>query len=243
MVRAARAFLTVPQKPVDRLCRDSYFSWWEYIHRQADREHVARTQDQRKAETRQRLLSAAAELFAREGYDAVSVDAIGDLADRTSGSVYAHFGGKQGLLLALLEGFQDDLAAVMEAELAIRGDLPSRLLSLWRNISDPPEGSGWFLLEIELWLRAARDEVLAGPLGERYRSLHQMLGDELDRWIGEFDLTPAVPTDGLAQAVIGTLIGLEMQSRMAPEAITDEVAVSVLSALLGADVSVPSPDA
>ena len=35
---------------------------------------MARTQQQRKAETRERLLAAAAELFAREGYDAVAID-------------------------------------------------------------------------------------------------------------------------------------------------------------------------
>ena len=47
------------------------------------------TQEQRKAETRQRLLDAAAILFAERGIDAVSIDAIAEAADRTSGAVYA----------------------------------------------------------------------------------------------------------------------------------------------------------
>jgi len=64
---------------------------------------MARTQEERKAETRSRLLAAAAELFADHGVDAVSVDAVAEAAGRTSGAVYAHFGSKQGLLLALLD--------------------------------------------------------------------------------------------------------------------------------------------
>ena len=61
------------------------------------------SQEQRKAETRQRLLDAAALLFAERGIEAVSIDTVAEAADRTSGAVYAHFGGKDGLLNALLE--------------------------------------------------------------------------------------------------------------------------------------------
>ena len=52
---------------------------------------MARTQEQRRADTRARLLDAAAQLFATRGIDAVSVDAVADAADRTSGAVYDHF--------------------------------------------------------------------------------------------------------------------------------------------------------
>ena len=61
------------------------------------------TQGERRADTRQRLLNAAAELFAERGVEGTSIDAIAQRADRTSGAVYDHFGGKDGLLLALLD--------------------------------------------------------------------------------------------------------------------------------------------
>ena len=63
---------------------------------------MTRQQD-RKADTRARLVAAAAECFAERGVDAVSVDAVADAAGRTSGAVYAHFGSKQGLVLAVLD--------------------------------------------------------------------------------------------------------------------------------------------
>lgn len=197
---------------------------------------MARTQQQRRAETRTRLLMAAAELFADQGYDAVSIDAIGDRADRTSGAVYDHFGGKEGVLLALLEGFQSDLAAVVEAEFATQPDLAGRLLALWRNVASHPgaDGANWFLLEVELWLHAARDPDRAAPLSDRYRAIHHLMRDEFSAWIEEFDLDPPLPTAELPAAVMASLMGLEMQRRLVPEAVTDASALATLLALFGA---------
>ena len=95
------------------------------------------TQGERRAETRQRLLDAAAELFAERGVEGASIDAIAERADRTSGAVYDHFGGKDGLLFALLEGWVDDVAVVIGAELATATTLDERLASLWRNVVRP----------------------------------------------------------------------------------------------------------
>jgi hypothetical protein len=121
------------------------------------------------------------------------------------------------LLVALLEGFQDDLAAVVEAEFAARDDLASRLLGLWRNVSDHPVGAPWFLLEIELWLRAARDPDLAGPLRRAVPDqVHDLMRDEFGAWVDEFDLSPAHPRRRLPQAVMATLLGLQMQRNSTP---------------------------
>ena len=109
------------------------------------------TQEERRAETRRRLLDAAAELFAERGVDAASIDAIAERADRTSGAVYDHFGGKDGLLFALLDGWVDDVAAVIGAELSTTTTLDERLGVLWRNVSSPVAGHGrWIALEHEL---------------------------------------------------------------------------------------------
>jgi AcrR family transcriptional regulator len=44
---------------------------------------MARTQEERRADTRARLIASGAELFARQGVDGASVDAIADRAGRT----------------------------------------------------------------------------------------------------------------------------------------------------------------
>jgi TetR/AcrR family transcriptional repressor of nem operon len=52
----------------------------------------------RKAETRERILTAAGELFRRQGIDAVGVDAIMHRAGMTHGGFYAHFTSKEALV-------------------------------------------------------------------------------------------------------------------------------------------------
>jgi len=189
------------------------------------------TQGERRAETRQRLLDAAAELFAARGIEGASVDAIAARAGRTSGAVYDHFESKTGLLLALLEGWVDDVAVAIVAELATATTLEERLASLWRNVSDPPTGDGrWINLEHELWSWATRDEAARRALARRYSAAWAGVDAAVQDW-GEGR------PDGarrVGPALIGTLLGLEMMRRIDPGAVTDEVAVAALRGVVTA---------
>jgi AcrR family transcriptional regulator len=186
------------------------------------------TQGERRAETRQRLLDAAAELFAQRGIEGSSVDAIAERAERTSGAIYDHFGGKPGLLFALLEGWVDDVAVTIGAELAMATSLEERLASLWRNVSDPPTGDGrWIALEHELWSYAARNEHARDHLARRYRAAWDGVDEAVAGWDGAAD-DWTERGDRVGPALIGLLIGLEMMRRVDPDALTDEMAIAAL---------------
>ncbi len=186
------------------------------------------TQGERRAETRQRLLDAAAELFAERGIEGSSVDAIAERADRTSGAVYDHFGTKDGLLFALLEGWVDDVAVVIGAEMATATTLDERLASLWRNVTDPPTGGGrWIALEHELWSYAARNEPAREHLARRYRAAWDGVDEAVADWA---DADGA----GVGPALIGLLLGLEMMRRVDPGAVDDELAIAALRGIVGA---------
>jgi AcrR family transcriptional regulator len=190
-----------------------------------------RTQADRRADTRSRLLRAAAELFASQGYDAVSVDEVAAAADRSSGAVYAHFASKQGLLRALLESWQETTAAVVQAEFAVSPDHAARMAALWRNVSHPPDelGDKWLLLEHELWLRAVRDPEVGVGLRRRYAEVRASMAVGF----GERGVAAAVGAD-LASQIFALLIGLDMQRRLDPDAVTDETALAGLNALFDA---------
>lgn len=193
---------------------------------------MARTQQQRKAETRRLLLTAAAELFAAQGVDAVSLEAIADRAGRTTGAVYAHFGGKPGLLSALVDSWTGDAAAVIAAELEVSDTVTSRLDALWRNLVGPPgeEAWRWVLLEHELWLAAARRPEIRDGLAARYATLRRQLAPVVAEWAD--DDAAGAPIEQRATLVIALLLGLEMQHRLDPAAVTDDVAIAGLRALL-----------
>ncbi len=190
-----------------------------------------RTQADRRADTRERLLRAAAELFASRGYDAVSVDEVAAAADRSSGAVYAHFGSKQGLLRALLDSWKETTATVVQAEFAVSPDPASRMAALWRNVAHPPDelGDQWLLLEHELWLRAVRDPDVGVGLRNRYGEVRASMA----AGFRERGVSPRLGAD-LASQVFALLIGLDMQRRLDPGAVSDETALAGLNALYDA---------
>jgi AcrR family transcriptional regulator len=75
----------------------------------------------------ERLLDAAARLFAEHGYSATTVRQISDTIDMHSGSVYYHFPSKHALLLAVYERGVERLAANIDAAVAVHDDAWSRL--------------------------------------------------------------------------------------------------------------------
>jgi len=190
------------------------------------------TNEERRAETRQRLLAAAAELFAARGVDGASIDAIAERAARTSGAVYDHFGSKEGLLFAVLDGWVTDAATVIQAELVHADSLEDKLGVLWRNVSSPVAGDGnWIALEHELWNHAARNPELRERVARRYRGAWRGITEAVREWSGV--------SGDVGPSLIGLLFGLEMIHRVDPDAMPDQLAVSSLrSVIAGAAVGV-----
>lgn len=77
--------------------------------------------------TRDDILAAALTLFAGRGYDAVGVAEIVDDAGITKPTLYHHFGSKQGLLEAIVDGEGSLLLAALEEAASYAGDLPLTL--------------------------------------------------------------------------------------------------------------------
>ncbi len=179
------------------------------------------TQGERRRQTRTALLDAAAARFAERGIADSTVDSIALAAGRTSGAIYDHFGSKEGVLFALLEGWVDDVAAVLSAELVNAATLPERMAALWRNISSPAVGSGrWIALEHELWSYAVRNPAAMERLAERYRAA----------WAGLDELAAGESGESGAP-LLAVLLGLEMMRRVDPAAVPDSTAIATLCAV------------
>lgn len=67
------------------------------------------TRSRAKAARRAALLTHAARLFARRGFDGVSIEDLGAAAGVSGPAVYRHFAGKQAVLAALLVDVSDGL--------------------------------------------------------------------------------------------------------------------------------------
>lgn len=118
----------------------------------------------RREATRQKLLDAAALVFAEVGLDAASVEAICERAGFTRGAFYSNFETKDELMLALTErvaGEKIDDVAQRVAVLQARGEElePGALVRQLLNVAF--EKKQGILLTSEIRTRAMRDPRLA----------------------------------------------------------------------------------
>src|SRR3954453_4241662 len=71
------------------------------------------------ARNREKILRAAAELFERDGVEAVSMDAVARAAGVSKGTLFHRFGSRAGLAMALLDEAERELQ-----EALLRGPAP-----------------------------------------------------------------------------------------------------------------------
>jgi AcrR family transcriptional regulator len=120
------------------------------------------------AETRQRLLRAAAGAFAERGYDGTRVSDIAAAAGVSNGALYAHFTSKAALLAEALRAHGPRLLA--EA-LAADPDssLTGLLLAVGRQLPRRRDQRGYLIVEALIAARRDRDLAtqMRAYLGER----------------------------------------------------------------------------
>lgn len=85
--------------------------------------------------TTERILSAAADVFAESGYAGARVDRIAREAGVNKAAIYYHIGDKQALYEQVLQRVFSEAADRLEAETASAGDPEAKLRSFIRNIS------------------------------------------------------------------------------------------------------------
>ena len=199
---------------------------------------MARTQEDRRSETRRLLLEAAADLFARKGFHATSAEAVASAANRTTGALYDHFGGKEGLLVALVDLWVGQLIFDLDENAETASDIQGQFGELWRGLirRDAESGDAWLLLEFELWLHAARDPEVGIAGAQRLALMRSGLEVGLVRWSVEFGFDLPAPPDELAMQVIALLLGAVFQHRLEPAVATQEVVVDGLRRLVGASL-------
>ena len=183
-----------------------------------------KTQSEKREETRERLLSAASTVFARNGFHATSLEAVGDEAGYSRGAVYYNFADKEELFLELLDSrcaerardirevFQDsgdDLAATGEgAQVAARHALEA--------MTGDRE---WRALFLEFLAHAARDddfrEAFARRTDEMRSALEEVVLERARPVAGDMPIEPrqlAVVLDALG-------VGLSVHHLLHPEAV------------------------
>jgi len=142
--------------------------------------------------TRAALLRAAVDVFARDGFHAVSTRALAQAAGVNQALIGYHFGGKEGIYLAVFE----DIVAQMQTHLGPMAQSLAALASEDASELSPAE---------------RRERYLPAVLGICDRMLLLMLGEQTMRWsqlILREQQRPTAAFEVLYQGFMGRMLGL-----------------------------------
>ncbi len=111
-------------------------------------------------QTKSKILTAADTLFGELGFDATTTRDIAQRSGVNKALIHYHFGTKDELLEALLEGYYSKLSTALQAALGRRGGLAAQVEDLLDAYAD-------FLAEHYSFTRIVQREVASGRHVER----------------------------------------------------------------------------
>jgi len=197
---------------------------------------------EKKELTTGQLLETARKVFLERGYHRSTLDDIADAAGFTKGAVYARFKSKDELFFALYDEWVDQRIVDLERyntppktfEELLRTDA-QRLTALRNTHAD------WYLLLLEFWTFAARDERLRQELAAHHERFVRELAKAIEASAKALGATLKRPAIYLARAGSAMALGVTLERLLDPHGVPETMMESML-VLLATEVTVPTAD-
>jgi AcrR family transcriptional regulator len=160
--------------------------------------------------TRDRIIEAARAVLIEEGHAHTSTRAVADRAGVRLSLVHYHFGGKQGLLVELLDRENEQLLVRQRELFAAPGPLSEK----WRiacDLLDEDVGSGYVRLLWELWAAGLADPELAAGWRAATAGWRDLLAGVFAAWIEEHDIEAPLSPRALACFTANLFQGIEVE--------------------------------
>ena len=128
-----------------------------------------------RKEHKRHVMACALDCFERNGVEQATIEEIRAAADSSIGSIYHHFGNKDGLVAAIFFAALDDQAALAEPQLAAAKSAHEAVEAAVRGYLE------WITAQPRLarFMYRARAAVAAGPRGDelvaRNKTRHKVL--------------------------------------------------------------------
>jgi AcrR family transcriptional regulator len=196
---------------------------------------LTRAEQQRR--THEQLLDAGRQVFLRRGFLAATVEEIAADAGYTRGAVYKHFGGKEGLWLALVEADADAHLRHLSVTLAAAADRDDLIAALVPAGPVDATAAKWSAAAAEVLAAIAQQPATAALVAAVQQRHDEQVAALLTENARRLRLEPAMPLDQ-AVVMIGALgIGLALRQAIAPPADSTAILVHVLGTVFPPSVS------
>lgn len=198
-----------------------------------------KTRQEQQADTRDRILRAAAKVFARHGFDGASLGQVADEAGFTKGAVYSNFASKDDLFVSLLEircrESLEEIRRLVEAPGPAQDRIQAIGDRLTQRVLGDRDGTRLFL---EFWAQSIRNPKLRRRFlaiwGETRAGLARLIEDGA----GFADVALPLPADQLVSAAMALYDGLALQMLLDPGLVQP----GTLGAALSLIVPGPTPE-
>jgi AcrR family transcriptional regulator len=191
------------------------------------------TRHEQQAKTRERLLRAAAKVFARHGFDGASVGKVAEEAGYTKGAVYANFASKDDLFSALLEAHCQESLEETRLLLQSPGPPGNRLQHIGDRLAERILADrDWTRLFIEFWAQSLRDPKLRRRFLAAWGATRVGLTQLIEQNTRDPGVPLPLPPDQLASAAMALTNGLALQMLLDPGLIQPGTLGVALSQLL-----------
>ena len=88
------------------------------------------TPERRRELTKTALVEAAADVFAKRGFEGASLEEIAEAAGFSRGAIYSNFGSKEDLMLAVVERYNETLVGAFSETLGRAADISQEEMTL-----------------------------------------------------------------------------------------------------------------
>jgi AcrR family transcriptional regulator len=176
------------------------------------------TPERRRQQTRDVLIAAATEVFARRGFEGAALEEIAETAGFTRGAIYKNFDDKEDLFFAVTDRLNEQ---VIEAFRTIAPESASpddwdiaRLAELWRTSVDGEFEDLFFAIGKEYELYVLRNpDARPRALAHRRRQC-DLVASFIDEVAEQSGMTLRLPSATLAAIILAAADGLTYTARI-----------------------------
>ncbi len=174
------------------------------VHRRLSREES-------RAQTKERLLSAAFEIFVKEGIEAGSIEDVAEKAGYSRGAFYSNFASKEDLVLAVLEDKSLEVEREMSRMLSTPGtemEVAERIRSYFVSlVTDNDHCVFWLAVK----LYALRTPSVLPRVIELEQQDHQRMIGYVKSAYAAINRIPPVDPETVAYGLKSVLMGMGLQ--------------------------------
>lgn len=193
------------------------------------------TREEKKAQTRERLLEAAATVFARRGFAAASLDEVAEEAGLTKGAVYSNFANKEDLVLAVLDDRLGRRMTDIPAQLDFSADFAEQADKASRLFMATSQEEQWLLvLGLDFAAHAARNAEFRERYAARHRENLRAIAGLIRQASNERHVSLPLPPEEMAIVFNALGMGLALEQLHDPTAVPDDLFGRVITLLYAA---------